>query len=199
MKAAMVAIGLILCVASPVRSQEPICVIDGVRVATGVCTRAGALDPARIESIEVLKGAAAAAEYGPDAAAGAIHITTKRGAGLPSPAVQDPLAPHLFPPELVMAHQQAIGLTDRQRSAIQEAMKEAQGSFVEAQFELSGEVENLQRRLQGTSVDEAAVLEQVDRVLALERRVKRAQLTLMVRIKNQLTAEQQAALGRLRR
>lgn len=199
MKTATVLIGLLFCIAAPARSQEPICVIDGVRVATSACTRAGGMDPQRIHGIEIVKGAAAAAEYGPDAAAGAIHITTKAGAGSTSPAGQDPLAPHLFPPELVMAHQQAIGLTDRQRLAIQEAMKEAQGTFVEAQFELSGEVERLQRLLQSPRVDEAAVLEQVDRVLALERRVKHAQLTLMVRIKNQLTGEQQAALGRLRR
>ena len=112
---------------------------------------------------------------------------------------EDPLARHLFPLELVMAHQQAIGLTDRQRSAIQEAVKEAQGKFVDVQFTMSADMERLQRLLSGTSPDEARVLEQVDRVLSLEREVKRAQLALMVRIKNELTEQQQAALQRLRR
>ena len=68
----------------------------------------------------------------------------------PSPAVEnapgdDPLARFLFPPELVMAHQQEISLTDRQRSGIQEAMKDAQGRFIDAQFKMSGEVEKMQR------------------------------------------------------
>lgn len=121
----------------------------------------------------------------------------------PSPAVEnapgdDPLARFLFPPELVMAHQQEISLTDRQRSGIQEAMKDAQGRFIDAQFKMSGEVEKMQRLIRSTTVDEAKVLEQVDRVLAVERDVKRAQLGLMVRIKNQLTESQQATLNKLR-
>ena len=114
-------------------------------------------------------------------------------------SAEDPLARYLFPPELVMAHQQAIKLTDRQRSAIQDAMKEAQGKFVDVQFKMSAETERLQQLIQPASVDEAKVLEQIDRVLAVERDVKHAQLTLMIRIKNQLTEQQQAALGQLRK
>jgi hypothetical protein len=43
------------------------------------------------------------------------------------------------------------------------------------------------------------VLEQVDRVLAAEREVKRTQLALMIRIKNTLTEQQQSALDKLRK
>ena len=111
----------------------------------------------------------------------------------------DPLARYLFPPELVMANQQAINLTDRQRSSLQQVMKDAQTKFIDLQFRMSGEVENLQRLLQPSSVDEAKVLEQVDRVLAVERDMKHAQLSLMIRIKNLLTERQQAQLGALRR
>lgn len=118
--------------------------------------------------------------------------------GMAGPRPEDPLARYLFPLELVMAHQQAIGLTERQRMAIQQAVKDAQGKFVDVQFAMSGEMEKLQRLLQGTSPDESDVLDQVDRVLNLEREIKRAQLALMVRIKNQLSDQQQAALQRLR-
>ena len=118
--------------------------------------------------------------------------------GAPQQRGADPFARYLFPPELVMAHQQAINLTDRQRSAIQEAIKEAQGKFVDLQFRMSADGEKLQELIRGTSVDEARVLEQVDRVLATEREIKRAQLTLMMRIKNQLTEQQQTALMKLR-
>ena len=118
--------------------------------------------------------------------------------GLPTPP-EDPFARYLFPPELVMAHQQAINLTERQRTAIKDAMVAAQSAMIQSQFRMSTEVETLQRLLQGVSLDEKKVLEQVDRVLAVEREIKWAQLTLMIRIKNQLTAEQQTALSRLRR
>jgi len=98
-----------------------------------------------------------------------------------------------------MANQQAINFTDRQRASLQQAMKDTEGKMVDLQFRMMGEVENLQRLIQPASVDESKVLEQVDRVLAVEREVKRAQLGLMLRIKNILTAQQQTQLGVLRR
>jgi len=52
--------------------------IDGVR-STNAAMKA--LDPKQIETVEILKGAGAVAEYGTDAATGVIVITTKRGGG----------------------------------------------------------------------------------------------------------------------
>jgi Spy/CpxP family protein refolding chaperone len=111
---------------------------------------------------------------------------------------QDPFRGFLFPPELVMQHQGEIGLQDAQRSALQTAIQQAQTKFVDAQWKLSAEGEKLARLLQNVTVDETQVLEQVDRILALEREIKRAQMGLMVRIKNTLTAAQQAKLRELR-
>ena len=199
MRTTLLAIGLLLGITVTASSQEPICVIDGVRVATSVCARSGGLDPSRIASVEVLKGRAATDAWGADAANGVILIRTSGAAGGVPSADRDPFARSLFPPELVMTHQQAINLTERQRSAIQTAVREAQAQFVDLQFAVSREAENLQRLLDSTSVDEAAVLQQVDRVLAAERLVKRAQLTLMLRVKNQLDETQQMALRMLRR
>jgi Spy/CpxP family protein refolding chaperone len=68
-----------------------------------------------------------------------------------------------------MSNQDAIGLTSTQRSAIQTAMKDAQGSFVDTQFKLSSEMEKLKALVGSTPTDEAKVLEEIDRVLALER------------------------------
>jgi TonB-linked SusC/RagA family outer membrane protein len=50
-------------------------------------TAAADINPADIESISVLKGAAATALYGSRAARGVIMITTKKGSGLPGKAV----------------------------------------------------------------------------------------------------------------
>ncbi len=70
-------------------SNEPLIIIDGVMVANtnpsqyGVggqgSSRLSELDPKEIESMEVVKGPAASALYGADAAAGVIQIITKRG------------------------------------------------------------------------------------------------------------------------
>ena len=122
----------------------------------------------------------------------------RRAPGPPPGGGDDPLGQYLFPPELVIGHQQEIGLTDAQRTAIQTAMKAAQAKFIDLQFQMSGEVEKLQRLIQGPVVDEGKALEQVDRVLNAEREIKHAQLTLVIRIKNQLTEQQQAALAKLR-
>ena len=197
MRTSLITLAMVLIVASAATAQEPLCIIDGVVVPD--CSRAGTLDPSRIESIEILKGATAAAQYGSRAIGGVIMIATKGGRGPGTPSQADPLAKDLFPPELVMANQQAIELTDSQRSAIQTAMREAQSRFVDLQFAVSGEMEKLGQLLAPPRVDEAAVLAQVDRVLGAEREIKRAQLGLMIRIKNQLSAEQQTKLRALRR
>jgi Spy/CpxP family protein refolding chaperone len=110
----------------------------------------------------------------------------------------DPFERYLFTPEMVMKHQGEIGLTDAQRMALQTAMKDAQGTFVAAQWKLSGEGEKLGVLLQRPTIDESQTLEQVDRILQLEREMKRAQVGLMVKIKNTLTPAQQAKLRELR-
>jgi TonB-linked SusC/RagA family outer membrane protein len=61
------------------RSQEPLYVVDGVILGSEV----GDLDALDIESIEVVKGAAAASLYGSRAQNGVISIKTRRGAYVP--------------------------------------------------------------------------------------------------------------------
>jgi Spy/CpxP family protein refolding chaperone len=103
-----------------------------------------------------------------------------------------------FPPELVMQHQSEIGLQDAQRATLTSAIQQAQGKFMDMQWKLSAEGEKMGRLLQGTQVDEAQVLDEVDRILSMEREIKKAQISLMVRIKNLLTPTQQAKLTEIR-
>lgn len=105
---------------------------------------------------------------------------------------------YLFPPELVMQHQQRIALTPNQRTAITSAIQEVQAKVVELQWELQAEGQKLVELIQQVSVDEAAVLAQLDRVLNRERQIKTAHVALLVRIKNTLTPEQQGMLKALR-
>ncbi len=126
-----------------------------------------------------------AAAAGPEAQAKA------KAAGLQ----QDPVMQFLFPPELVMAHQREINLQDAQRTKLVAAMTAAQGKFTESEWTLTAEQDKLQQLMQGTTIDEAAVEKQLDRILSMENDLKRAQLLMMVRVKNVLTPEQQAMLA----
>ena len=58
--------------------QSPLVVIDGVITSGGIAD----IDPNDVESIEVVKGAGAAALYGSRASAGVIQITTRTGSNL---------------------------------------------------------------------------------------------------------------------
>ena len=61
------------------RDQEPLYIVDGVILGSTIVD----LDALDIESIEIVKGAAAASLYGSRAANGVVQITTKRGKSLP--------------------------------------------------------------------------------------------------------------------
>ena len=76
--------------ASLSQNNEPIVYVDGVRIDNGGGiagmtggggrpSRLDDLNPAAIEKVEVLKGAAAATLYGTEASAGVLLITTKKG------------------------------------------------------------------------------------------------------------------------
>ncbi|HSJ09525.1 MAG TPA: carboxypeptidase-like regulatory domain-containing protein [Longimicrobiales bacterium] len=58
------------------RSQEPLYIVDGVLLNSSISD----LNAADIESVEIVKGAAASTLYGSRAASGVIQITTRRGA-----------------------------------------------------------------------------------------------------------------------
>ncbi len=114
------------------------------------------------------------------------------------PAPRDPVAENLFPPELVMAHQNAIGLDAAQKTAIRGELVKSQTRFTEFQWQLQDAMEALVALLKQAAPDESQVLSQLDKVLNLERDIKRTQIGLLVRIKNKLTPEQQARLQKLR-
>ena len=189
MKTMTLAVGFAFSLAFNARAQVP--------TQGPICIK-----PEQLERVEVLKGMRAAQEYGTREGEAIIILTTKIAAnGAPfrdCPGADDQLGRLFFPPELVMSNQEAIGLTAGQRTTIQNAMKDAQGSFVDAQFKLRSEMEKLKALLASTPTDEGKVLEQIDRVLSIEREVKRAQLSLMIRIKNQLSDQQRAMLSKLR-
>jgi Spy/CpxP family protein refolding chaperone len=111
---------------------------------------------------------------------------------------QDPIGQSFFAPELVIQHQEAIGLSAEQRDYFKTEIRQAQLKFTELQWKLQDEVEKLVTLVKQPHVDEQQVLGQLEKVLAAEREIKREQVTLLVRIKNKLTPEQQGRLAELR-
>src|SRR5881392_981521 len=64
--------------------QDPLIIVDGVITRFGLADIAGE----DMERIEIVKGAAASALYGSDAANGVVQVFTKRGASLPEGSVR---------------------------------------------------------------------------------------------------------------
>jgi Spy/CpxP family protein refolding chaperone len=107
------------------------------------------------------------------------------------PASPDPIGDALIPPEVIMAHQDSLGLTDAQRNAIQSDAQIAQEHFISEQWRLAAASERLVALLKQSHIDQSKALAQLDSVLSLEREIKHTQLTLMIEVKNELTAAQQ--------
>lgn len=106
----------------------------------------------------------------------------------------DPFAGNLFPPELIMQNQQTLGLGEEQKNFLKAELLKAQTRLTELQWELQSEVEKLAALMKQNQVDEAQSLTQLDKVLGLEREIKRMHIGLLIRIKNKLTPEQQTRL-----
>ena len=113
--------------------------------------------------------------------------------GPPQPG-PDPISENLFAPEIIMQNQQAIGLTQEQKDSLKSELRKAQTHFTELQWQLQDEVEKLAAQMKQPQIDEAQTLTQLDKVLTVEREIKRAQIGLLIRIKNRLTPEQQSKL-----
>lgn len=194
MKRLMMATCILVSAAAGVRAQGR----GGRQGGPGGPTGPLCLNPTDVASVQTTN------HSGGDGTTSEVIIRGKQGVGQllnPCPAGlggEDPMAKYLYPPDIIMSHQQAINLSDSQRTSIGTLMVDAQKNFVPAQFKIAAEMERLQKLIDGQVVDEGKVLDEVDRVLALERDIKRAQLTLMIRVKNLLTPQQQEALSKLR-
>src|SRR5215468_7673893 len=116
----------------------------------------------------------------------------------PSLLGADPIGAKLFPPELIMKHQQELGIDDRQRDAILKEIERAHSQLFPLQWQMSAAAEQLSKALEAPKLDEGKVLAQADQVMALERDIKRAHLSLLIRLRNVLSDAQRAKLAELR-
>lgn len=110
----------------------------------------------------------------------------------------DPLAHLMFPPDLILGHARRLGLTDEQKAFMRSEIQRTTSSFHELQWKLQDQMELLHESMKATSVNEQQALAQLDKVLEIEREIKRLHIGLAVRLKNRLTPEQQEQLHKMR-
>src|SRR5258708_7242143 len=101
----------------------------------------------------------------------------------------DALTDAFFPPELLAKNHEQLGLTEEQSSALRSAFEDAQQRVQGLQQEMRRESEKLAELAKPERVDEKAISAQADKTLDIERQIKHAQLSLLVLIKNTLTAD----------
>src|SRR5436305_7508608 len=106
----------------------------------------------------------------------------------------DPLGEAMFPPEMIMQHARELNLSDAQKQFMRAEIQKTTTRFNELQWQLQDAVEALHQTLKANPVNEEQALAQLDKVLDAEREIKRLHIGMGIRIKNQLTPEQQAKL-----
>lgn len=105
-------------------------------------------------------------------------------------AQDDPLEEYFVPPEQIMRHQSDLGITAEQREKIKQQVRNAQTRFTELQWDLRADLEALSMLLEDRNVSEDAVIEQLDKVLAVEADIKRTQLSMLIALRKVLTEGQ---------
>ena len=109
-----------------------------------------------------------------------------------------PMDRSLFPPDLILSNQIALGLTDDQTTAIKKMINDTHQKVLDVQTSLQRATEQLHTELSAPKVNEAAALSFATQAMDLEQQVKTAHMTLLIRIKNLLTPEQQTKAAALR-
>jgi Spy/CpxP family protein refolding chaperone len=114
------------------------------------------------------------------------------------PNPPDPLAHLMFPPDMILGHARELNLTDEQKAFMRAEVQKATMTFQDLQWKLQDQAEALHETMKSTSVNEQQALAQLDKVLEVEREIKRLHIGLAVRLKNRLTPEQQEQLHNMR-
>lgn len=110
-----------------------------------------------------------------------------------------PLTDVLITPEMIMRHARELKLTPIQMAFIRKEVENSNVKFNELSWQLDEAVEVLRQRILVHAVDEERALAQLDRVLDIEHKIKRLQIRMSIRIRNQLTLDQLGKLQSIRR
>lgn len=100
----------------------------------------------------------------------------------------------LFPPNVILEYQDQLGLTKDQFKAIKTAVVEVQSRVAEHEWDMREAYMQIMSELDESPIDEDSVLALVDKALGAENRVKKEQMTMLIRLRNLMTEEQLAWL-----
>ena len=89
-----------------------------------------------------------------------------------------------------MEQQDALHLTKQQFTGIRAAVIEVQSGVAEHEWDMREAYQALMLELDQSPIDETEVLKHADIALSAENKVKKNQMTMLIRIKNLLNAEQ---------
>lgn len=110
----------------------------------------------------------------------------------------DPLADDMFSLDMIMQHQRELALTDEQKAFMRGEMQRTTARFTELQWQLQDAMETLHETMKENKVNEQLALSQLNKVLDAEREIKTLHMGMAIRIKNQLTSDQQMKLQTMR-
>ncbi len=100
----------------------------------------------------------------------------------------------LFALNIILEHQDALGLSKEQYTAIRAAVVVVQGSIAEHEWDLRQACQKVLADLDESPVDADKVLKNVEAALLAENKVKQLQVAMLIRLRNLLTDEQMAFL-----
>ena len=96
----------------------------------------------------------------------------------------------LFAPNIILEHQDELGLSKEQFTAIRAAVVEVQSNVAEHEWDLREAYQNVLSDLDDSPIDENKVLENVQAALLAENEVKKLQVAMLIKLRNLLTDEQ---------
>ena len=105
-------------------------------------------------------------------------------------APKDVFKGKLFAPNIILEHQDQLGLSKEQFTAIRAAVVEVQGAVAEHEWDLREAYMQVLADLDESPVNEDKVLANVQAALLAENEVKKLQVAMLIRLRNLLTDNQ---------
>lgn len=106
----------------------------------------------------------------------------------------DVFSGRLFPPNVILEHQEELELSKDQFTAIRKAVVQVQADVAEHEWDVREAYQNIMQELDREPIDEGATLTQLQKALLAENEVKKLQMTMLIRLRNLLTEKQIAYL-----
>jgi len=116
--------------------------------------------------------------------------------GGPGPDLRDELMDALYPPQMVRHHAGELKLTADQEKKLKAAIFATRAQADELAWNMETESRKLAELAKQGTRDQ--ILAQLDKVLAIETKIKRSHLDLMLQIRDLLTADQRKILDKIK-